>query len=396
MKKNIVFILSILFLFACEEAEIFEASTYNCQLSGQDDSAVHPQKEVLQAALEDIGQHTAGVQVAIRSADGLSWSGAYGMADISNQIAFSTCNKTMVGSISKTFTAVLIMQLQDEGILTVDDALRDWLGNDLIGEIANADQVSIRQLLNHTSGIRDYLGIEQYINALNTPFFQETQAEKLRYIYGKDAEYEPGQQYSYSNTNYVLLGLIVEKARNMSLWDAVDRYIAQPLALFNAEMGTHDVPIPLGTARAYRPIRTGKYEDIMHLAVSDAATGDGGIASNMQDLNLFIEALFNGGILSAAAFQQMTDSEMIIVGEGEEDYPQWPNESYGLGISRWNTPYGTAYGHTGSTSNYEAYMFYFPEKKVSISIGYNAVGGKNFGDRQRDFREALFKLLLGS
>lgn len=394
MKKYFLIILCLCSFYACESDETVAPASYDCQLSGPDDTEDHPQKDALDRALEEIGLSTPGVQLSIKDRNGLWYNRAFGRADIPNEVNFEACTKSMAGSISKTFTAVLIMQLQDEGILSVDDMLKDWLEESVIGEIENADQVRLRHLLNHTSGIKDYLGIKQYITALNTSYLLESQEEKLRYIYGKKAELPVGERYSYSNTNYVLLGLVVEKARNMPLWDAVDTYIVQKLGLLNAQMGTHEVPIPEGTARPYRNIRGSRYEDVMHLAVSDAATGDGGIASNMQDLNLFFLGLFNGQLMSEAAFQQMTDSELLLVGEGEEDFPQWPGESYGLGISLWNTPKGLAYGHTGSTSTYEAYSFYFPDNEVAISIAYNAAEGRGLGQKQRVFREKLFDILL--
>ncbi|MDW3652498.1 MAG: serine hydrolase domain-containing protein [Bacteroidia bacterium] len=394
MKKYFIICLSLISFYACETDDVVAPATYNCQLSGPDNTDAHPDKAAIDRALEEIGAISVGVQVSVKDKNGLWYNNAMGKADIPNDVVLEACTKTMVGSISKTFTGVLIMQLQDDGILSVDDMLKDWLDESVIGEIENADQVNLGHLLTHTSGIRDYLGVKQYINALNTSYLLETQEEKLRYIYGKKAELAVGEKYSYSNSNYVLLGLVIEKARNMPLWDAVDTYIVKRLGLENTEMGTHENPIPEGTARPYRNISGRRFEDVMHIAVSDAATGDGGIASNMQDLNLFFDGLFTGQLMSNEAFQQMTDSELLIVGEGEEDYPQWPDESYGLGISLWNTPKGVAYGHTGSTSTYEAYSFYFPDTGVAISIGYNAAEGNGLGEKQRAFREKLFDILL--
>lgn len=366
--KNLIYLLLLTAIFlSCEEDEVVEPSVYACNLTETDQSASHPDRQAFQAELEATGRLAPNILVAVKTPDGNSWTGAYGMADIPNNVPLNPCHKTMIGSISKVFTGVLIMQLQDDGILDVDDALSDWLEDDLIGEIENAKEVSLRQLLNHTSGIRDYLATEQYINALNTPFFQETQAEKLRYVYGKKADLPPGTRFSYSNTNYVLLGLVIEKARQMSLWDAVETYITQPLGLENAEMGTHDIPIPSGTARPYRYIRGGKYQDVMSFAVADAATGDGGVASNMQDLNIFIEALFDGKLMSDAALQEMI-GDPVLVGEDQADF-DWPDEGYGLGISKWNSPHGTGYGHTGGTSTYSTILIYFPDQKSSIAIG---------------------------
>lgn len=393
MKKLCFAFIFLSTLNACEKAEIIPPATYQCSLSFTDQSMHHPKQAEFQAALDEAAQFTPGVQVAIRTPDQLTWTGAAGMADIPNQIPMLACQQTMVGSISKVFTAVLILQLQDEGVLSISDPLSQWLHTDIIGKIENAEEVSLQQLLDHTSGIRDYLSTEQFINAVNTPNFRETQEEKLRYVYGKKAHHAAGTAYSYSNTNYVLLGLVVEVARQMPLWDAVEQFITQPLGLINTRMGTHNAPIPNGTARPYLATRSDKYRDIMHIAVSDAATGDGGIVGNAQDINAFMEALFNGQLLSNDALQLMTGS-LVAVGE-EADFPQWDNEQYGLGISLFRTPYGDAYGHTGSTSAYNAYLFYFPEQAVTVSIAYN---GSSYDDKiekhKRILRERLFELVF--
>lgn len=392
MNKSL-FLLLLLSLFACQEAEQIGPEIYECTLSFPDNSATHPQNTELTAALSLLPSISPGVQIAVTSHTGTHWTAAQGMANIPEQVALEPCHKHMIGSISKVYTSVLVLQLQDEGILSIDDPLRDWLDASLIGEIENADQVSLKQLLNHTSGIRDYLAAEQYLNALNQPYFRETQSEKLRYVYGKSAYHTPGERYTYSNTNYVLLGLVVEKARNMPLWEVVKQHITDPLGLDNTEMGTHDQPLPTGTVRPYGYSRK-QYRDIMSLAVSDGATGDGGIASNMQEVNAFAEALFSGQLLSEAAFKQMTQELIIITDENEMDFPNWPDEGYGLGISLWNTPYGKAYGHTGGTSSFDTYWFYFPEKQISLSIGYSMEGDQEIWEGRRAFREEVMRVLL--
>lgn len=392
MKNSLYIILASILLFSCQEPEVIAPTVYACNLTEADQSASHPDLTALQTAFDKVGKAGPNIQAAIKTPDGNTWTSAYGMADIANNISMNPCHKTMIGSISKIFTAVLIMQLQDDGILDVDDPLSDWLGSELIGEIENANEVSLRQLLNHTSGIRDYLEAKQYINALNTPFFQETQAEKLRYIYGKKAVLAPGERYSYSNSNYVLLGLVIEEARNMPLWDAVETYITQPLGLLNAEMGTHDKPIPAGTSRPYRYIRGGKYEDILSFSVSDAATGDGGMASNMQDLNLFIEALFSGKLLSADAFNEMI-GDQTSVPDNQADF-DWPDEGYGLGISKWNSPYGVAYGHTGGTSTYATLLIYFPDQEASLAIGFTSEASDEGSELRNELGDILFDIMF--
>ncbi|MEL6671009.1 MAG: serine hydrolase domain-containing protein [Bacteroidota bacterium] len=391
--KKFIFPLLILAVFsACEEAPEVIISSYDCQLGFPHQSDSHPKSTDLQAAFDQVAAVSPGMQVAVKTTDGNSWLAAAGYADMQEQVRMENCHPLMVGSISKTFTGVLIMQLHDEGILDVKDALSAWLGQDLIGEIANADQVSLEQLLHHTSGIRDYLGNEQYLKSLNVPYLLETQAEKLRYIYGKKAPFTPGERYSYSNTNYVLLGLVVEKARQMPLWDAVDMYIVQPLGLSHTQMGTHQQPIPEGTARPYRLRGKQTYEDIYEVAVSDAATGDGGMASNMQELVVFMEGLFGGKLMSDSALQLMITNE-VKTGPDGADF-SWPEEGYGLGISVWRTPYGLAYGHTGSTSSYDAFLFYFPDTEQSLAIGYSVSANDEIWGIRREMRLNLLEILF--
>ncbi|MEM7370489.1 MAG: serine hydrolase domain-containing protein [Bacteroidota bacterium] len=393
MKYASYICLSFLLMLGCVEEEPIPPVNYDCELSFPDKSASHPQQDAFQTALELLGENVSGVQVAIRTADHQFWLGAGGWADMSIQQAMEPCHKTMIGSVSKIYTAVLILQLQQENRLDIEDSLSDWLDAEILDGIENADQVNIRQLLNHTSGIRDYLGAKQFINSLNKPYFRQTQLEKLSYVRGKSAYHAPEADYTYSNTNYVLLGLIVEKARNMPLWEVVDQYLAQPLGLENTQMGTHIQPIPDGTARPYYFHRGKQYRNIMPIAVADAATGDGGIASNMQEVSYFIEALFEGQLLDSSTLAQMTNT-LTLVGEEEADFSQWPGESYGLGLNMYQTPYGPAYGHTGLTSTYNTFVFYFPDQQMTLAIAYNGDGTSDIWDQRRSMRERFMELMF--
>lgn len=392
MKYLSYILLFTLTLVGCMQEDPIPPVSYACELAFPDQSNLHPKADAFQTAIELLGENVSGVQVAVRTADQQQWLGAAGWADMEVEQAMELCHKMMIGSVSKVYTAVLILQLHQEGILDIEDSLSDCLGTEILEGIANADQVTIRHLLNHTSGIRDYLGVKQYINSLNKPYFRQTQIEKLAYVRGKSANHAPDERYSYSNTNFVLLGLIVEKARNMTLWDAVNRYIAQPLGLEHTQMGTHTQPIPDGTARPYYFHRGRQYRKIMPIAVADAATGDGGIAANLQEVSLFIEALFDGHLLDSTTLNLMT-KDLTLVGE-EADFSQWEGEAYGLGITLYQTPYGPAYGHTGLTSTYNTFLFYYPDQKMTLAIAYNGDGTSEIWDQRREMREQLMTLMF--
>lgn len=368
MKKSIL-IISLFAFIGCEKATIIPESSYDCSLSYPDNSDEHPKKEKFEAKLKEVLQIFPGMQVAVRSKDGNMWMGAQGMADIPNEIPFENCTKTMVGSISKIHTAVMIMQMHEEGLLSIEDPIKKWIDADLVKEIENGDVITIRQLLMHTSGIKDYLGTKHHINAVNIPNLKLSPKEKLAYIFGKSADFTPGAKYGYSNSNYVLLGLIIEKLREMPLHIAEQTYITALLGLFNTEVGTIENPIPSGTARPYLAYTDGEeFIDVMQFAVSDGATGDGGVATNMQESLLFIEGIFNHLLVSEETVDLMCNERV-----NENDKSLFSDETwYGLGLEQYESKHGYAYGHTGSTSAYWSFLVHFPDSGVTLSVASNS------------------------
>lgn len=365
--KNLLILTGLLCLFlsvSCEKEIVIPDENYSCTMTYEVNSEAHPKAAELQSVLNRAFTFTPGWQAYVVDNNGQEWAGSKGFADIPNQIEMQNCHQLMIASISKTVTATLILRLQDEGILHVDDPISDWLEEEIISEIANAETAKISHLLNHTAGMPDYLNIRQALDAINEPGLLLTQREKLEYAYGKPAEHALGERYSYSNTHYVLLGLIVENAKGKKLWDVVEEEITLPLGLTRFEMGTESKPVPDGVARPYLAYDNNKFFDIGQNAVSDAATGDGGIISNMQDLTTFFQALFGGQIISEGALQQMTET-VTLTGEDEADF-EWEDEGYGYGLSVFNTPQGKAYGHTGFTAAYASVFFYYPDTGASV------------------------------
>lgn len=391
--NQLIVLFIALACWACDEAIVVEPDTYACSLSFPDVSDQHPLSADFQALLDDYATELPGVQVALRTPDGLTWTGAAGMADIPNNVPLAPCHLLMVGSISKVFTATLIFQLQDEGKLSLDEPLRDWIDPEIVDQLANADQVTLRQMLNHTSGLPDYLDNADFnFDAINTPFNQKTVEQKLEYAYGMDATHAPGETYYYSNTNFVLLGLVVERVTGMTLPEALDARIFSPLGMNRSVMGTPEDPLPAGTVRPYLDLSGGRFIDFEHIEVADAATGDGGIASNTQELQVFIESLFSGQLLSAAAFTEMTET-LTVKPEGAEDFEDWPDEATGYGIDRFQTNYGIAYGHTGAIFAFNAFLFHYPENGATLAIAYNGTS-LVLNDRKEELRKALMALLF--
>lgn len=369
LTKISIIILSLL-AYSCTNAEFVAPETYDCMLSFPDESTIHPNRESFQVLLDQATRDVPGVMVALRTPDGNTWNGTSGMADIPNNVPLQNCHKMMIGSISKVFTSTLIFQLQEEDLLSIEDPLNQWIDRSITDQIENANVVSLRQLLNHTSGLYDYNNWEFTLDATNNPNMILSLEEKLKYAYGKPATHAPGRDYEYSNTNFVLLGMVIEAASGLELGEALQTYIFDPLNVTSATYGSVETPLPTGVVRPYFSFKSGKYIDIRHVEVSDANTGDGGIAINMQDLRVFIEALFDGQLLGDETFRQMTTT-LYEKPEGEEDFEEWDGESTGLGIDLFRTEYGEAYGHTGGIFGFHAYLFHFPEQDATLAIAYN-------------------------
>ncbi len=380
-------------LSACAKTEPIPPASYICSDGIAQAGNLHPDADELNAVLDKQLPHFVGVQVALIDAQGNRWTGARGYADIEADVSLETCHRIPIASISKTITAAVIMQQVDESLISLDDKVSEFLPASLIGELSNASEATLRQLLNHTSGIPDYLTFKQFLNSLNEPFLLETQREKLKYAYGKEPSHALGAKFSYSNTNFVLLGLVAEVVDDKPLWEVIDARIAQPLGLPNFAMGTESDPIPDDVARPYLALNGGKYINLLSFAVSDAATGDGGILTNMQELNAFTEALFEGGILSSGSLAEMT-SNIVSVPEEQADF-DWPDEGYGLGLSRWNTPQGLAYGHTGATGSYLSVSLYFPATGVTLSYVTTSVDNSDpeaFDTAIENLQDELFEI----
>jgi CubicO group peptidase (beta-lactamase class C family) len=147
--------------------------------------------------------------------DGTTWTGASGVSDLQTRTAMNAGDRFNIGSVTKPMVATVVLQLSQEGKLNLKDTLNKWLPQ-IAESIPNSQQITVRQLLNHTSGIKDYFeeGLAQDLLKDRTLGFKSWTTEELvsRYISGKELDFAPGESFNYSNTNYRLLGEIIEAA----------------------------------------------------------------------------------------------------------------------------------------------------------------------------------------
>ena len=250
--KTYCYILLFLAFFGCTKSEPGLPSVYACSFPFADSSKQNPMNSTYQALLDDISTAgVPGIMLSVYSPEGGEWLGASGLADIAGKVKLEPCNITRTGSTVKTFTAVTILMLAEDGRLSLDDKIEKYLPGDILDKLSNARQCTIRQLLNHSSGIYNYIRSLKFqtasVNDLTRvwhPF------DLLEYAYNKPANYKCGEDVDYSNTNYVLLGMIIEKITGEPFYQAFKSRIFEPLHLESTQFAAED-PVPKNIIRGY-------------------------------------------------------------------------------------------------------------------------------------------------
>ena len=304
---------------------------------------------VLQVGLD---RGLPGIALRVERGDEGIFDGAAGFASRELQTPIVATDRFGVGSITKTFAAALVLQLVDEGVLTLDDTVDTWLHDSVVARIPYVDRITLRQLLNHTSGIYDYFDGDSPF--LQDAYFGEgadwarvwTPLEVLAYADGaRHAPYfAPGEGVHYSNTGYVLLGLVVEQATGQGYADRLHARILGPLGLADTFYPPTE-PVPGGTVDAYQLI-DGELLNVSAIHLSSTGTA-GGMVSTTRDLARFAEALFGGQLLRAATLEEMVS----FIPSGR------PGLEAGMGVFRKQTPSGAIVGNSGDGVGSAARMY---------------------------------------
>lgn len=387
--KRITFLLLAFSVFtACRKSPDTAPAVYNCSFNFADSSINNPRNNSYQSLINGItGSGVVGMTLSVYNPQNGMWTGAAGKADLTGNINMKPCTITRMGSIIKVLTATVILKLQEEGKLNISDRLSAYLSSDILGNIENADKASIQQLLQHSSGIYNYIqNLDFQTASLNDLVKQWTAADLLRYAHNKKAYFEPGEDVRYSNTNYILLGLLVEKIEGKPLYQVYDEKIFVPMGMTTSQFAGKN-PVPVGIAKGYVDMYN-KLQVIESTYYSgwDYYTADGGLISNPYELSTFFRALMSGHIINAASLHQM----LTFKTPSQTDAGFFPI-SYGLGIFSIETPKGVAYTHSGDAIGYYANMLYFPDDSTTIVYATNSNYGKM--DQFISSKEAIEKII---
>ncbi len=381
-----------LLLAACEQDEPKPADFYACPAELGEQVSDHPLAAPLQAFLEEtVAAGVPGMMLTVHDPATGRWSGAAGKAELIGNVPLRPCQLTRVGSTVKTFTAVALLQLWERGSIDLDAPITDFLSPEVLDGLANAKRATVRQLLQHSSGINNYIRSNRFQTAsLNDLTKIWKPDELLAYSRGVDADFPPGTDVNYSNTGYILLGLIIESVTGEPFYRYFEREIFVPFGLTATCFAAED-PIPTGLIRGYVDFyANGQLIGATDYSGWDYYTADGGLLSNSYDLNRFMELLFTGRILGPEAL-----AHMIELRYPEAEDPEGFRTGYGLGIFRVDTDLGPAYLHSGDAIGYFATMVHFPERGITISWAANG----NYGlldelTQSKAVMERIFALVL--
>lgn len=289
---------------------------------------------------------------------------AAGVASLDDQRAVEVTDRFQIGSNTKAFTVILALLLQEEGVLSLDDSLREWLP-DLAARIPNGDQATLRQLAGNTSGIPDFADplMQPLINANDQEGIARayTPAELVDFaIANGTPDFAPGEGWHYSSTNFILLGMAVEAAAGRPLAVLYQERIFDPLGMA-ATSYLEGSPAPGSSVDGYYNVPD---VGLTNMTGWNATQGGaaGAIVSTAEDMARFIDGLFGGKIFAnPATLNEMTAMRPVRAEEGGGLI-----QGYGLGLIGFPTPGFSAIGHEGQTPGFQSIWMRVPEADSTL------------------------------
>ncbi|MEU8112252.1 serine hydrolase domain-containing protein [Micromonospora sp. NPDC048947] len=321
---------------------------------------------------------TVGALAEVRDQHGI-WQGASGVAELGTTRAVPVDGRVRVGSITKTFIGTVVLQLVGEGRLRLDDTVESRLP----GVVPDGHRITVRHLLNHSSGLFDYvqtLPMPPEPEFLSNRWRTWTLAELIgRAVSNPPTSDQPGAAYAYSNTNYLLLGQIIEKVTGRPYRDEVEHRIIQPLRLRDTAVPGTSPQIRGPHPHGYVPTQQdGEMELLDYTRMNPSVFGAAGeMISTTTDLNRFFAALLGGRLLPRRLLAEMKT-------------PAVKGGSYGLGLSWRDTTCGIrVYGNDGGTLTYQSWSFSTEDGRHQVTVALTP----NFRGEYADVFAAVDALL---
>ncbi|MET8859922.1 serine hydrolase domain-containing protein [Streptomyces sp. NPDC004579] len=327
-----------------------------------------PTRQALETAVHDGVPGVTATAVDPRG----TWSATAGVGDLRTGAPRSTADRYRVGSITKTFISTVLLQLEAEGRLSLDDTVDTWLPGVVRGNGNDGTGITVRQLLNHTSGIFNYTADDgfgaTYLTKdgfLRHRYDTLTPEQLVAVALSHEPDFAPGTSWNYSNTNYVLAGMVIEKVTGRSYASQIRDRIIKPLNLHATSLPGTRVTVPGPHSRAYSKLTgttTGPTYDVTALNPSWASSA-GEVISDSADLNRFYTALLRGRLLPREQLKEMKSTVRI---DG------FPDGGYGLGLVELKLSCGVrVWGHDGGIHGSSTVALTTADGRRSLAFNFN-------------------------
>ncbi|MFD8214834.1 serine hydrolase domain-containing protein [Streptomyces sp. NPDC059697] len=325
-------------------------------------------RAAMDAAVKD---GVPGVTATARDTGG-TWSATAGVGDVRTRTPRGTADHYRVGSITKTFVSTVLLQLEAERRLSLDDKVEKWLPDVVRGHGHDGRRITVRQLLNHTSGIFNYTADEDFARTyflkdgfLEHRYDTKTPEQLVAIAMTHQPLFAPGASWSYSNTNYVLAGMVIEKVTGHSYATEIRRRVIEPLGLRATSVPGTRTALPRPSSHAYSKLartRSGPTYDVTRLNPSLASSA-GEMISDSADLNRFYAALLGGRLLPP---QQLKEMKTTVKAD------EIPGARYGLGLIDRKLGCGVhVWGHDGGIHGSTSSAVTTADGRHSLAFNFN-------------------------
>ena len=356
-------------------------------------------RDRVQAKIDDLHRMAdfPGVSVGFALADGRSAGVVSGLADVEGKVAFKTSDRLLAGSVGKTFVAAVVLQLAEEGKLDLDDPLAKWVGKEQwFDRLPNGKDITLRSLLNHTSGLPEYFEAKGFVEAMKAnPEREWTPAERVAFVLDVKPLFAVGKGWSYSDTNYILVGLVAEHVADKPLFEEINRRLLKPLKLEGIVPSDRQeiAGLVTGYADPRNPLGfNGRMLTGNKLIVNPQLEwAGGGLATTPEDLARWAKLLYEGGTFkNKTTLEEMLSGVEAASGRGGDK-----KSRYGLGVQIRDSEWGLSYGHGGWFPGYLTEMVYYPEKKLAVAVQFNTDAGKSLKKGPPAFAGDIVRAILG-
>jgi D-alanyl-D-alanine carboxypeptidase len=335
-----------------------------------------------------------GVTASVVLPNGKAIEVAAGFANAERTVPLQPGDHMLSGSIGKTYVSAVLLELVSENRARLDDKLQTFLGSKpWYLRLPNARDITLRSLLNHTSGVPNHVNQKAFIEELRaSPGRAWTPDEIVGYVLDQPPIGPVGQKYLYADTNYILIGMVIEKITGNTYYQELERRILHRFQLSDTHPSAKVIPeLVDGYTQSGNPFGLpAKVSEAGRDALNpEVEWAGGGLVSNSRDIARWAYLLYGGHVVDPKSLRQIladtTAASEAVLG---------PGTRYGLGVYEWHTELGLAFGHQGDFPGYRSVMEYFPEHRVAVGMQFNTDDSTVLGAKPREFAAELVKIAI--